>query len=65
VEDIIAVDYSNRKASIPTPADESSTDDDNDLDILIKTAISKLKCRAPCSSTPPTAKRVKIEIAAS
>ena len=65
MEDIIAVDYSDGKASIPTPADESSTDDDDDLDILIKTAVSKLKRRAPRSSTPPTVKRVKIEIAAS
>jgi hypothetical protein len=61
VEDIIAVDYGDGKASIPTPADESSTDDDDDLDTLIKTAVSKLKRRAPRSSTPSTAKRVKIE----
>jgi len=65
VEDIIAVDYGDGKASIPTPADESSTDDDDDLDTPIKTAVSKLKRRAPRSSTPPTAKRVKIETAAS
>jgi hypothetical protein len=65
VEDIITIDYSNRKASIPTPANKSSTNDNNNLDTLIKTAVSKLKRQAPYSSTPPTAKRVKIEIAAS
>jgi hypothetical protein len=65
VEDIIAINYSDGKASIPTPANKSSTNDDNDLDTLIKTAISKLKCQGPRSSTPPTTKRVKIKIAAS
>jgi hypothetical protein len=65
VEDIIAIDYGDGKASIPTPADESLTDDDDDLDTLIKTVVSKLKRRAPCSSTPPTTKRVKIKTAAS
>ena len=64
-EDSIAVDTSDRKtSSIPTLTDESSDDSDNDLDAPTKTAISKLKRRAPVS-TPPLAKKVKIETAAS
>jgi hypothetical protein len=65
VEDIIAIDYSDRKAFIPTLANKSLTNDNNNLDTLIKTAVSKLKCQAPYSSTPSIAKRVKIKIAAS
>jgi hypothetical protein len=64
-EDSIAVDTSDRKtSSIPTLTDESSDDSDNDLDAPTKTAISKLKRRAPVS-TPPLPKKVKIETAAS
>ena len=65
MEDIIAINYSDKKASILTPANKSLTDDNNNLNTLIKIAILKLKRQAPRFSTPPTTKRVKIKIAAS
>jgi hypothetical protein len=65
VEDIIAIDYNNKKtSSIPTPINESSTNDDDDLNAPIKTAVSKLKRRAPVSMPPPP-KKVKVESNAS
>jgi hypothetical protein len=63
-EDYINVDTSNRKSSsIPTLANESSNNGDDDLDTPLKIAISKLKRRA-LVSTPPPPKKIKVETAA-
>ena len=43
MEDIITINYSDEKASILTPANESLTNNDNNLNTLIKTAVLKLK----------------------